>query len=317
MKYRNLGRSGLKVSELSLGSWLTYGNSVEAKNATDIIKQAYEMGINFFDSANVYAHGEGERIVGKALDQFPRESYVLTTKVYWPMGEGVNDCGLSRKHVFEQLHSSLKRLNKDYVDIYYCHRFDSNTPIEETLRTIDDFIRQGKVLYVGVSEWTAAQIAEALGVADKYLLDKIVVNQPMYHMLDRKIENEIIPFCEKKGISQIVYSPLAQGVLTGKYKKGKELPKNTRATDNSANMWMDPYLTDNALDKVNQLELVAKELGVKLSQLAIAWVLRHPSVASTIIGASKPEQVIENVRASEITLSNETINEINKILEDF
>lgn len=317
MKYRNLGRSGLKISELSLGSWLTYGNSVETKNATNIIRQAYEVGINSFDSANVYAQGEGERIVGKALDQYPRESYILTSKVYWPMGDGVNDRGLSRKHVFEQLHASLKRLNKDYLDIYYCHRFDSETPIEETLRTIDDFVRQGKVLYVGVSEWTAAQIAEALGVADKYLLDKIVVNQPMYHMLDRKIENEIIPFCEKKGISQIVYSPLAQGVLTGKYKKGKELPKNTRATDDSANMWMDPYLTDNALDKVNQLELVAKELGVKLSQLAIAWVLRHPSVASTIIGASKPEQVIENVRASEITLSNETINEINKILEDF
>ncbi|MCZ0703102.1 voltage-dependent potassium channel beta subunit [Natronobacillus azotifigens] len=316
MKYRNLGRSGLKISELSLGSWLTYGNSVEAKKATNIIKQAYEVGINSFDSANVYAQGEGERIVGKALEQYPRESYILTSKVYWPMGDGVNDRGLSRKHVFEQLHSSLKRLNKDYLDIYYCHRFDSETPIEETLRTIDDFVRQGKVLYVGVSEWTAAQIAEALGVADQYLLDKIVVNQPMYHMLDRKIEEEIIPFCENKGISQVVYSPLAQGVLTGKYKKGKGLPKNSRATDETANMWMNPYLTDDALEKVAKLELVAKELGVKLSQLAIAWILRHPSVASTIIGASKPEQVVENAQASEITLSNEIISEINKILKD-
>nr|WP_272506062.1 aldo/keto reductase family protein [Natronobacillus azotifigens] len=299
-----------------MGSWLTYGNSVEAKKATNIIKQAYEVGINSFDSANVYAQGEGERIVGKALEQYPRESYILTSKVYWPMGDGVNDRGLSRKHVFEQLHSSLKRLNKDYLDIYYCHRFDSETPIEETLRTIDDFVRQGKVLYVGVSEWTAAQIAEALGVADQYLLDKIVVNQPMYHMLDRKIEEEIIPFCENKGISQVVYSPLAQGVLTGKYKKGKGLPKNSRATDETANMWMNPYLTDDALEKVAKLELVAKELGVKLSQLAIAWILRHPSVASTIIGASKPEQVVENAQASEITLSNEIISEINKILKD-
>lgn len=316
MNYRRLGRSGLKVSELSLGSWLTYGNSVEANNATEIIKQAYDVGINFFDSANVYAQGEGERIVGKALEQFPRESYILTTKVYWPMGEGVNDRGLSRKHVFEQLHASLKRLNKDYVDIYYCHRFDPEVPIDETLRTIEDFVRQGKVLYVGVSEWTAAQIAEALGVADKYLLDRIVVNQPMYHMLDRKIETEIIPFCEKQGISQVVYSPLAQGVLTGKYKKGKQLPKNSRATDNSANMWMGPYLTDDALDKVSRIEELAKELDVKLSQLALAWVLRHPSVASTIIGASRPEQVVENVKATDIDLTEDVISAINKILED-
>lgn len=315
LNYRRLGRTGLKVSEISLGSWLTYGNAVEAKRATNIIEQAYELGINFFDSANVYAQGEGERIVGKALDQYPRDSYVLTTKVFWPMGDGINDRGLSRKHVFEQLHASLIRLNKDYIDIYYCHRFDHETPIDETLRTIDDFIRQGKVLYVGVSEWTASQICEALGVADKYLLDRIVVNQPMYHMFDQKIENEIIPISEKHGIGQVVFSPLAQGVLTGKYRKGIEHPQGSRATDKNSNMWMGPYLSDEVLGKVEKLDFVAKNIGVTLSQLALAWVLRHPSVASAIIGASRPEQVIENAKASEIVLTTEIIAEIDEILK--
>ncbi|MBM7660132.1 voltage-dependent potassium channel beta subunit [Bacillus mesophilus] len=315
MEYRRLGRTGLKVSEISLGSWLTYGNSTEKDTAAAVIDKAYELGINSFDTANVYVTGEAEKIVGEALAKYPRESYVLATKVFWPMGEGPNDRGLSRKHVFEQLHASLKRLQMDYVDIYYCHRYDPETPIDETLRTIDDMVRQGKVLYVGVSEWTAAQIVEGLGVSDRYLLDRIVVNQPQYHMFNRYIETDIIPTSEKNGISQIVFSPLAQGVLTGKYKRGQSLPAGSRATDPSSNMYMNPYLQEDVLMKVEKLEGLAKELDLSLSQLALAWILRHPSVASALVGASKPQQIEENVKASGVKLSEETVSKIESILQ--
>jgi len=314
VKYRKLGRTGLKVSEISLGSWLTYGNSTEKETAIRTIDKAYELGINSFDTANVYAKGEAEKIVGEALRRYPRESYVLATKVFWPMGDGPNDRGLSRKHVFEQLHASLKRLNLDYVDIYYCHRYDPETPVDETLRTIDDLVRQGKVLYVGVSEWTAQQIQEALGTADKYLLDRIVVNQPVYNMFNRYIEKEVIPVCEQNGISQIVFSPLAQGVLTGKYKRGEKLPEGSRAADPKSNQFMNDLLKDEVLIKVEQLQNIANELGIKLSQLALAWVLRQPNVASALIGASKPEQVEENVKAVDVELSDEVIEKIEEIL---
>jgi voltage-dependent potassium channel beta subunit len=314
MKYRKLGRTGLKVSEISLGSWLTYGNSTEKETAIKTIDKAYELGINSFDTANVYAKGEAEKIVGEALRRYPRESYVLATKVFWPMGDGPNDRGLSRKHVFEQLHASLKRLNLDYVDIYYCHRYDPETPIDETLRTIDDLVRQGKVLYVGVSEWTAQQIQEALGTADKYLLDRIVVNQPVYNMFNRYIEKEVIPVCEQNGISQIVFSPLAQGVLTGKYKRGEKLPEGSRAADPKSNTFIKDLLKDEVLIKVEQLQNIANELRIKLSQLALAWVLRQPNVASALIGASKPEQVEENVKAVDVDLPEEVIEKIEEIL---
>jgi voltage-dependent potassium channel beta subunit len=314
MKYRKLGRTGLKVSEISLGSWLTYGNSTEKETAIKTIDKAYELGINSFDTANVYAKGEAEKIVGEALRRYPRESYVLATKVFWPMGDGPNDRGLSRKHVFEQLHASLKRLNLDYVDIYYCHRYDPETPVDETLRTIDDLVRQGKVLYVGVSEWTAQQIQEALGTADKYLLDRIVVNQPVYNMFNRYIEKEVIPVCEQNGISQIVFSPLAQGVLTGKYKRGEKLPEGSRAADPKSNTFIKDLLKDEVLIKVEQLQNIANELGIKLSQLALAWVLRQPNVASALIGASKPEQVEENVKAVDVDLPEEVIEKIEEIL---
>jgi voltage-dependent potassium channel beta subunit len=314
MKYRKLGRTGLKVSEISLGSWLTYGNSIEKEAAIRVIDKAYELGVNSFDTANVYARGEAEKIVGEALRKYPRESYVLATKVFWPMGDGPNDRGLSRKHVFEQLHASLKRLQLDYVDIYYCHRYDKETPIEETLRTIDDLVRQGKVLYVGVSEWTAQQIQEALGTADKYLLDRIVVNQPQYNMFHRYIEKEIIPVCEQNGISQIVFSPLAQGVLTGKYKRGQKAPEGSRASDPKSNMFMNDLLKEEVLVKVEQLEKVAAELGITLSQLALAWVLRQPNVASALIGASRPEQVEENVKAVDVQLTEEVLEKIEQIL---
>jgi voltage-dependent potassium channel beta subunit len=314
MKYRKLGRTGLKVSEISLGSWLTYGNSTEKDTAVKTIEAAYDLGINSFDTANVYATGEAEKIVGEALQKYPRESYVLATKVFWPMGQGPNDRGLSRKHVFEQLHASLKRLNLDYVDIYYCHRYDPETPVDETLRTIDDMVRQGKVLYVGVSEWTAQQIQEGLGTADKYLLDRIVVNQPVYNMLNRYIEKEVIPVSEQNGISQIVFSPLAQGVLTGKYSRGGKLPEGSRATDPKSNMHMESLLQDDVLAKVEQLKKIANEMDITLSQLALAWILRQPNVASALIGASKPEQIQENVKAVDVSLTDEVLEKIEQIL---
>lgn len=315
MKYRRLGRTGLKVSEISLGSWLTYGNTVEADTATKVIDQAYELGINFFDTANVYGRGEAEKVVGQALRKYPRESYVIATKVFWPMGDGPNDRGLSRKHVIEQANASLKRLGLDYVDIYYCHRYDPETPIDETLRAIDDLVRKGKVLYVGVSEWTAAQIADALRVADKYLLDRIVVNQPQYNMLNRYIEPEIIPLCEREGIGQVVFSPLAQGVLTGKYKAGEKYPEGSRAADPRINSSLiQRFMNDQQLQKVEQLKSIAQELGITMSQLAIAWILRQPNVASALVGASRPEQIIENAQASGITLSNDVLERIEAIL---
>lgn len=314
MKYRKLGRTGLKVSEISLGSWLTYGNSTEKATAIEIIDTAYDLGVNFFDTANVYAIGKAEVIVGEALKKYPRESYVLATKVFWPMGEGPNDRGLSRKHVFEQAHESLKRLGVDYIDIYYCHRYDPETPVEETLRTIDDLIRQGKILYAGVSEWTAAQMAEALKTADRYLLDRIVVNQPQYNMLNRYIEKEVIPFGIENGIAQVVFSPLAQGILTGKYKPGAEIPKNSRAADPTSNMYILGNLKDEILIKVQKLDDLAKEMGISLSQLALAWTLRFDNVASAIIGASKTSQLKENVKASGIKLSDEIQQKIEEIL---
>lgn len=313
MKYRKLGRTGLKVSEISLGSWLTYGASVDKATAEKTIDQAYELGINFFDTANVYALGEAEKIVGEALRKYPRESYVVATKVYWPMGEGPNDRGLSRKHVYEQANASLKRLGLDYVDIYYCHRYDPETPVDETLRTIDDLVRQGKVLYVGVSEWTAAQIQEALQTADRYLLDRIVVNQPIYNMLNRYIEKEVIPLSERNGISQVVFSPLAQGVLTGKYKRGQQPPEDSRAV--KVNSSVGKMLTDDVFDKVEKLGQIAGELGISLPQLALAWVLRQPNVASALIGASRPEQVVENVKAIDVTLSEDVLQRIEDILQ--
>ncbi|MBS4205669.1 aldo/keto reductase family protein [Lederbergia citrea] len=313
MNYRRLGRTGLKVSEISLGSWLTYGKSVEDDTATKTIHKAYELGINFFDSANVYERGEGEKVMAKALKEFPRESYVITTKAFWPMGEGPNDRGLSRKHVFEQVHNSLKRMELDYVDIFYCHRYDPETPVDETLRVIDDLIRQGKILYAGVSEWSAAQIEEAVGIADKYLLDRIVVNQPQYNMLNRYIEDEVIPVSSKHGISQVVFSPLAQGVLTGKY-MGGNIPENSRAANDDINMFVKNFMNEDVQNKVGQLDKLAKELDTTLPALAIAWILRQPNVASALVGASRPDQIEANVKGASLELSNDVIDKIEDIL---
>ena len=316
MQYRHLGRAGVRVSTISLGSWLTYGNAVEEEVAINCIQKAYEAGVNFFDTANVYNRGSAEKTVGRALSAFPRESYVLATKVYFPMGEGPNDRGLSRKHIVEQCNASLRRLNVEYIDLYQCHRYDPETPVEEVLRALDDLVTQGKVLYTGVSEWAAYQISDAAHTARELNLDKIVSNQPVYNMLTRYIEREVIPVCEREGIGQVVFSPLAQGVLTGKYQPGQQPQQGTRAANSQLNMFMSDLMSDKTLTAVQNLQKLAQQGGYTLSQLALAWVLRQPNVSSAIIGASRPEQVEENVKASEITLSQDTLQHIDEILND-
>ncbi|ANY69779.1 voltage-gated potassium channel [Paenibacillus sp. BIHB 4019] len=315
MKYRRIGSSGIKVSEIGLGSWLTYGTATEQQAADACIQQAFESGINFFDTSNAYNRGEGERALGAALRPFERASYVLSTKVFFNMGDGPNDGGLSRKHIMEQCDASLKRLGTDYIDIYFCHRYDQNAPLEETLRALDDLTAQGKILYSAVSEWSAAQIADATGIAKRLNLRPLISNQPIYNMFERYIEQEVIPVSEREGIGQIVFSPLAQGILTGKYRKGQQLPTDSRAANDSINHVLKSYLRDDVLDCVEQLDGLASQLGVSISQLALAWVLRLPGISSALIGASRPQQIVENVKAVELELSADVIQEIEGILE--
>ncbi len=311
MEYRNVGRSGLKVSVIALGNWLTHGGYVAEDAATRCVHRAYDLGINFFDTANAYMRGAAEEVLGRALSQYPRSSYVLATKLFWPMGDGPNDRGLSRKHVMEQCHASLKRLNVDYVDIYQCHRFDPETPIDETLRAIDDLITQGKVLYAGISEWTALQISQAVSFAREHNIDQIISSQPQYSMLYRTIEREVIPLCEREGIGQIVFSPLAQGVLTGKYKPGQPPPPDSRATAGSAAQFIQRWLSDDVLSAVQKLRPIAQDLNLSMTQLALAWVLRQQNVSSAIIGASRPEQIDDNVGAAGVRLDEATLNAID------
>lgn len=315
MKYRKLGKSGLRVSEIALGSWLTYGGSVEKETAIRCIDEAYEAGINFFDTANVYARGESEKVVGEALRKYPRDSYVLATKVFFPMGDGPNDRGLSRKHIIEQCNASLKRMGVDYIDLYQCHRYDPETPLDETLRALDDLVTQGKVLYTGVSEWSAVQINDAVHLADRNGYDRIVSNQPVYNMLNRYIEEDVLPLSEREGIGQIVFSPLAQGVLTGKYKPGQPVPEGSRASHPQHSSFVQRYLTDDTLGKVEQLNRIALEAGISLANLALAWILRQPGVSSAIIGASRPEQVRENIKASDIDLAPDLLADIDAVLQ--
>ncbi|MFQ6098247.1 MAG: aldo/keto reductase family protein, partial [Armatimonadota bacterium] len=299
----------------SLGSWLTYGEVIDQKTTRDCIYAAYDVGINFFDTANVYARGRAEEAVGQALAALPRNSYVLATKCYFPMGDGPNDRGLSRKHIFEQCHHSLRRLRTDYIDLYQCHRYDEETPLEETLRALDDLVTQGKVLYVGVSQWTAAQISDALRLAGELNLDRIVSNQPAYNMLNRGIEDEVMPVCGREGIGLVVYSPLAQGVLTGKYKSVDDVPPDSRAANDRVNMFIGGYLKQENLAKVERLRPIAARLGVSLAKLALAWCLRRPEVSSVIVGASRASQVEENAAACEVGLSDDDIADIEKALQ--
>ncbi|WP_019912495.1 aldo/keto reductase family protein [Paenibacillus sp. HW567] len=314
MKYRRLGNTGLKVSEIGLGSWLTYGTAAEQKAADACVAKAFECGINFFDTANAYNRGEGEKAIGAALRSYQRSDYVLSTKVYFPMGEGVNDRGLSRKHIMEQCEASLRRLGTDYIDVYFCHRYDTETPVEETLRALDDLTSQGKILYSAVSEWSASQISHAAGISRRLNLRPLAGNQPIYNMFERYIEEEVLEVSSREGLGQVVFSPLAQGILTGKYKPGQQPPAGTRGADDAVNGVIRSYLRDDVLSVVAELDEVASELGLKLSQLALAWVLRQPGVSSALIGASKPEQVEENARAVDHTLQPDTLERIEGIL---
>jgi L-glyceraldehyde 3-phosphate reductase len=316
MEYRRLGKSGLKVSEIALGSWLTYGTVTEREQAISCVHKAYELGINHFDCANMYGatpHA-AEEVLGEALRDFPRESYVLTTKAFWPVGDGPNDRGLSRKHIISEVEKSLRAFKTDYVDIFYCHRYDPETDLEETLRAIDDLIRQGKVLYAGISEWQPHQIADAVRLTRELGLHKIVASQPIYNMFNRYIEHAVIPLCEDVGIGQVVFSPLGQGVLTGKYKLGQPAPAGSRAATPEVQDKIQRYMNEKVLSKVEQLRGVAQKAELSLAQLALAWVLRQPNVASALVGASRPEQVEENVKASGIKLSEEILAEIEEIL---
>jgi voltage-dependent potassium channel beta subunit len=316
MKYRRLGNSGLKISEIGLGSWLTYGKSVNNQTAYDCIHKAYELGINFFDTANAYENGRAEEVLGEVLKEYPRSSYVVATKLFFPMGPGPNDRGLSRKHIMEQCDASLKRLGLDYIDLYQCHRFDPEVPMEETLYALDDLVRQGKILYAGVSEWSAAQIEKAAGIGKAYQLRPIISNQPIYNMLERYIESEVLPVSNENGVGQIVFSPLAQGILTGKYQPNSEKPADSRAANDSVNFVINSYFRDDVLTSVQKLNNLAAESGVTLSQLSLAWILRHPGISSAIVGASKPQQVEENVKAIDINLNHEVLKEIDSILEE-
>jgi aryl-alcohol dehydrogenase-like predicted oxidoreductase len=301
VRYRKLGKWGLRISEIGLGSWLTYGGSVEDRAATDCIHRAFELGVNFFDTANVYRRGAAEEVTGRALKDFQRDDYVLATKVYFPMGDGPNDRGLSRKHIMEQCHASL--------------RPDETTPLEETLRALDDIVTQGKALYIGVSMWSAELLDEAHRLHEKLLLDPIVSNQPEYSMLVRDIERDVLPVCKQLGIGQVVYSPIAQGVLAGKYKPGEQPPAGTRAATPGDSGFMERFMRDDLLEAVQNLRPIADELGITMAQLAIAWVLREPGVSSAIVGASRPEQVDENVAASGIELPPEVLARIDELLQ--
>jgi aryl-alcohol dehydrogenase-like predicted oxidoreductase len=315
MEFRHLGRSGLKISELAYGNWITHGSQVEEEAAAACVRAALDEGITTFDTADVYARTRAEEVLGRALKGERRESLEIFTKVYWPTGEGQNDRGLSRKHIFESIHGSLRRLQTDYVDLYQAHRFDHETPLEETLKAFDDLVRQGKALYIGVSEWRAEEIARALKIADEMGLDRIISNQPQYSMLWRVIESEVVPLSEREGIGQIVFSPIAQGVLTGKYLPGQAPPAGSRATDEKSGAgFIERYLDDEILTRVQELRPIADDAGLSMAQLAVAWVLQNPNVSAAIIGATRPEQVRDNVRAAGRKLDDEIMKRIDDVL---
>jgi aryl-alcohol dehydrogenase-like predicted oxidoreductase len=317
MEFRHLGRSGLKISEITYGNWITHGSQVTDDLAIKTMQAALDAGITSFDTADAYAMTKAEEVMGKALKGQRRESLEIFTKVYWPTGPGVNDRGLSRKHIMESCENSLRRLQTDYVDLYQAHRYDYETPLDETLRAFDDLVRQGKVLYVGVSEWTAEQIREAVRIANDMGFDRIVSNQPQYNMLWRVIESEVVPTSEELGIGQIVWSPIAQGVLTGKYKKGAPVPEGSRATDKSGGAdFVSGWLRDEVLDAVENLEPIAQDMNLTMSALAIAWVLSNPNVSAAIVGASRPEQITENAKAAGLTLPEDVLSAIDYALGD-
>lgn len=316
MKYRNVGKSGLKVSEISLGSWMTDLRGSEAATiAEETIRAAYDKGVNFFDCADAYSGGEAEKFLGRVLKDYPRSSYVVSSKVFFPTGRGANEWGLSRKHIIENIDRTLKNMQMDYVDMYFCHRFDSTTPMEETLRVLSDLVTQGKILYYGVSEeWGAARLEEAQRIIEKYRLHPMTVVQPQYHMMDRYIEHEIMDVCKKYGIGITPFSPLAQGLLTGKYGLNQPYPEGSRAT-HQADKQINNLLTEENLGKVDQLKKIAEELGVSMPVLALSWILRENIISSVITGASRVSQLESNLAASGFEIPADALAEIEKILD--
>jgi aryl-alcohol dehydrogenase-like predicted oxidoreductase len=312
MRYRQLADSDLHVSEISLGSWLTYGGGVGDEQARACVDAAFDAEINFIDTANVYATGGAEEFLGDVLAGRPRDSYVLATKLYFPMD--AENRGLSRAQVHKQLDDSLRRLRTSFVDLYQCHRYDRSTPLEETMEALTEVVRAGKARYIGFSEWTAQQIQASLDLSRERGYEKFVSSQPQYSLLHREPERDVFPLCAANGISQIVWSPLAQGVLTGKYRPGQAPPSDSRATSARMGGMMGDYLSDRTLERVQRLQPIAGRLGITMAQLALAWVLRRPEVASAIVGASRPEQVHDNASASGIELDDETLAEIDRAL---
>ena len=315
MQYRNLGKWGLKVSEIALGSWVTaLADDAAVQTATQTIDAAFDAGINFFDCADAYSGGEAERFLGKVLSRHARSEYVVSSKVFFPMGKGANDWGLSRKHIIEQLDKTLANLGVDYVDLYFCHRFDPTTPIEETMQVLSDLVAAGKILYYGVSEWSPVQLTQALAAIKELHLRPLSVIQPQYNMADRYIEDEMLGICAQNGVGVTVFSPLAQGLLTGKYRKGQPLPAGSRATW-QADKQINHLLTEENLNKVEKLLPIAKELNVPLSVLALSWILRKKEISSVITGASRPAQLQHNALASGFPLSESVLAEIDAILD--
>ncbi len=315
MNYRNLGKWGLKVSEVALGSWVTDLAGAQAQElALQTVNAAFDTGVNFFDCADAYSGGAAERFLGRALKEHRRSEYVVSSKVFFPMGPGANEWGLSRKHIIEQLDNTLKNMRLDYLDLYFCHRFDPTTPVEETMQALSDMVAAGKILYYGVSEWSPVQIEEALAATRELHLRPLSVIQPQYHMMDRYIEDEIMGICEKNGVGITVFSPLAQGLLTGKYRKGAPLPAGSRATW-QADRQINALLTDDNLDKVERLAKVAERLGVALPVLALAWILRKKQISCVITGASRPAQLQANVAASGFAIPQDALDEIEEILD--
>jgi aryl-alcohol dehydrogenase-like predicted oxidoreductase len=315
VEFRRLGRSGLNISEIAYGNWLTHGGQVEEDAAFACVRAALDAGITTFDTADVYAGTRAETVLGRALEGQRRSSYELFTKVYWPTGAGRNDRGLSRKHIVESCNASLERLQTDYVDLYQAHRYDPTVPLEETMTAFADLVRAGKVLYIGVSEWNAEQIAAGAALA-RDLNVQLISNQPQYSMLWRVIEDEVVPTSEQEGLSQIVWSPLAQGVLTGKYRPGEQPPADSRAGHAEAGTSMRRFMTDEILSRVQQLRPIADDLGLTMAQLAVAWVLQNQNVAAAIIGATRPEQVHDNVKAVGVRLGADVLTRIDDALGD-
>jgi aryl-alcohol dehydrogenase-like predicted oxidoreductase len=317
INYRYLGTSGLKITEIVYGNWLTHGSQIENAQAQACIKAALDAGITTFDTADMYADTRAEVVLGDALKGERRSGLEIFTKVFWPIGPGPNDRGLSRKHIMEGIDGSLQRLGTDYVDVFFAHRYDYETPLDETMLAFADVVRAGKALYIGVSEWPAAKIREGAGLA-RELRIPLIASQPQYSMLYRVIEAEVIPACVEAGMGQVVFSPIAQGVLTGKYLPGKPAPQGSRATDakGGASMIKGWIEDETVLQRVQKLKPIADELGVTMAQMAVAWVLHNPHVSAAIVGASRPEQVVENVKASGITLPEEILARIDDALGD-